>query len=132
MAAARKKSAPKTPAAPADPATAADREEAKVRAKARARQSAAKGGKKPSAEQLAAALKDMEWDSPAGKIKMALADGHQAIQDTAIGKTRWDAAKKIVMIEDIQRFPAECVNPPADMKGEDWIKAGFPNAKSCP
>jgi len=93
---------------------------------------AANGGKKPNSEQLAAALKGAEWDSPAGKIRMTLADGHQAIQDTAIGKTRYDAAKKMVMIDDIQRFPAECVNPPANMKSEEWIKAGFPGAKGCP
>lgn len=90
---------------------------------------AANGGKKPSHEQLAAALKGMEWDSPAGKIRMALGDGHQAIQETAIGKTRYDATKKMVMLDDIQRFPAECVNPPANIKSEDWIKAGFPGAK---
>jgi branched-chain amino acid transport system substrate-binding protein len=93
---------------------------------------AANGGKKPNSEQLAAALKGSEWASPAGKISMALADGHQAIQETAIGKTRYDAAKKMVMIDDIVRFPAECVNPPSDMKSEDWIKAGFPGAKGCP
>ena len=93
---------------------------------------AANGGKKPNSEQLAAALKGSEWDSPAGKIRMALADGQQAIQETAIGKTRYDAAKKMVMIDDIVRFPAECVNPPAGMKSEDWIKAGFPGAKGCP
>jgi branched-chain amino acid transport system substrate-binding protein len=93
---------------------------------------AANGGKKPSSEQLAAALKGSEWDSPAGKIRMALGDGHQAIQETAIGKTRFDAAKKMVVLDDIQRFPAECVNPPANMKAEEWIKAGFPGAKGCP
>ena len=93
---------------------------------------AANGGKKPTHDQLAAALKGSEWDSPAGKIRMALGDGHQAIQETAIGKTRYDAAKKMVMLDDIQRFPAECVNPPAGMKAEDWIKAGFPGAKACP
>jgi branched-chain amino acid transport system substrate-binding protein len=92
---------------------------------------AANGGKKPTHEQLAAALTGLEWDSPAGRIRMALGDGHQAVQDTAIGKTRYDAAKKMVMIEDIQRFPADCVNPPANMKSEEWIKAGFPGAK-CP
>ena len=90
---------------------------------------AANGGKKPNHEQIAAALKGSEWDSPAGRIRMALGDGHQAIQETAIGKTRYDAAKKMVVIEDIQRFPAECVNPPANMKSEEWIKAGFPGAK---
>lgn len=93
---------------------------------------AANGGKKPNSEQIAAALKGSEWASPAGKISLALADGHQAIQETAIGKTRYDAAKKMVMIDDIVRFPAECVNPPAGMKSEDWIKAGFPGAKGCP
>ena len=90
---------------------------------------AANGGKKPTPEQLAAALKGSEWDSPAGRIRMALGDGHQAMQDTAIGRTRYDAAKKMVVLDDIQRFPAECVNPPANMKSEDWIKAGFPGAK---
>lgn len=90
---------------------------------------AANGGKKPTHEQLAAALTNMEWDSPAGKIRMTLGEGHQATQDTAIGKTRFDAAKKMVVLEDIQRFPAECVNPPAGMKSEDWIKGGFSGAK---
>ncbi len=93
---------------------------------------AANGGKKPNSEQLAAALKGLEWASPAGQIRMTLGDGHQAVQDTAIGKTRYDAAKKMVVLDDIQRFPADCVNPPAGMKSEDWIKAGFPGAKGCP
>ena len=90
---------------------------------------AANGGKKPTSEQLAAALKGMEWDAPGGKIRMALGDGQQAIQETAIGKTRYDAAKKMVVIDDIQRFPAECVNPPAHMKSEDWIKSDFAGSK---
>jgi branched-chain amino acid transport system substrate-binding protein len=90
---------------------------------------AANGGKKPTPEQLAAALQSSEWEAPAGRIRMALGDGHQAIQDTAIGRTKYDAAKKMVTLEDIQRFPAECVNPPANMKSEDWIKGGFPGAK---
>jgi branched-chain amino acid transport system substrate-binding protein len=90
---------------------------------------AANGGKKPTPEQLAAALTGSTWESPAGPIRMALGDGHQAIQDTAIGRTRWDAGKKMVVLEDIQRFPAECVNPPANMKSEDWLKAGMPGAK---
>ena len=89
----------------------------------------ANGGKKPTPEQLAAALKGSSWQSPAGTITMALGDGQQAIQETAIGRTRWDAGKKMVMIDDIMRFPAECVNPPASMKTEDWLKAGFPGAK---
>jgi branched-chain amino acid transport system substrate-binding protein len=90
---------------------------------------AANGGKKPTHEQLAAALTNLEWDTPAGKIRMALGNGHQAVQDTAIGQTRYDTAKKMVVLDDIQRFPADCVNPPANMKSEEWIRAGFPGAK---
>jgi branched-chain amino acid transport system substrate-binding protein len=51
---------------------------------------AANGGKKPSPEQLAAALRNSEWDSPAGKIRMNLGNGHQATQDTAIGRTKYE------------------------------------------
>jgi branched-chain amino acid transport system substrate-binding protein len=36
-----------------------------------------------------------------------------------------------VTLVDIQRFPAECVNPPAGVKGVDWINGGFKGAK-CP
>jgi branched-chain amino acid transport system substrate-binding protein len=90
---------------------------------------AANGGKKPNAEQLSAALKGLEWDSPAGRIRMNLGDGQQATQETAIGKTRWDAAKKMTVIDDIQRFPADCVNPPAGVKSEEWIKNGMAGSK---
>jgi branched-chain amino acid transport system substrate-binding protein len=92
---------------------------------------AANGGKKPTPEQLAAALRNSEWDSPAGRIRMNLGGGHQATQDTAIGRTKYDPAKKMVTLVDIQRFPADCVNPPPGVKGEDWIKGGFAGAK-CP
>lgn len=87
------------------------------------------GGKKPTGAQIAAALKGSSWESPGGKIEMVLGNGHQAIQPIAIGQTRWDPDRKMVVVEDIQRFDARCANPPANMKSIDWIKAGFPNAK---
>ena len=90
---------------------------------------AANGGNKPTPEQLAAALRGSEWNSPAGPIRMALGGGHQAVQDTAIGRTKYDAAKKMVTLQDIQRFGADCVNPPANIKSEEWIKAGMPGAR---
>jgi branched-chain amino acid transport system substrate-binding protein len=90
---------------------------------------AANGGKKPTHEQLAAALKGLEWDSPAGRIRMANSGGHQAIQDTAIGRTKYDPQRKMVTLVDIQRFPAECVNPPPDMKSDEWLKGGMKGAK---
>ena len=90
---------------------------------------AANGGKKPSTEVLAASLRGSEWMSPGGKIRMALSNGQQAIQDSAIGRTQWDGAKKMVVLNDIQRFDAECVNPPLNVKSEDWLKSGFAGAK---
>lgn len=90
---------------------------------------ATNGGKKPTHEQLAAAMKGFQWESPGGMIKMSNGNGHQAIQDTAIGRTKYNTDKKRVDIVDIVRFPADCVNPPADMKSEDWIKSGFKGAK---
>ncbi len=90
---------------------------------------AANGGKKPTSDEMAAAMVGIEWDAPSGHIKMALGDGHQAIQDNAAGRTKWDGEAKMVKLVDIVRFPAECVNPPPGVKSVDWIAQGFPGAK---
>lgn len=89
----------------------------------------ANGGKKPSSDELAAAMKGLEWDAPSGKIQMTLGDGHQAIQPNAIGTTKWDETTGKMTLVDIEYYAAECVNPPAGTKAVDWIKAGFPGAK---
>jgi branched-chain amino acid transport system substrate-binding protein len=90
---------------------------------------AANGGKKPSTEQIAEALRGSSWDTPGGTIRMALGDGQQAVQSTAIGRTKFDAASKRVIAVDIQTFGADCVNPPNGVKSLDWIKAGMQGAK---
>ncbi len=87
------------------------------------------GGKKPTSEEMADALRGSSWESPAGTIRMALGGGQQAVQGTAIGRTKYDAAAKRVVAVDVQRFNADCVNPPPGVKSLDWIKAGFPGAK---
>ena len=89
----------------------------------------ANGGKKPSNEELAAAMKGLEWNAPSGKIQMVLGDGHQAIQPNAIGTTKWDTANNKMTLIDLEYYAAECVNPPNGTKAVDWIKAGFPGAK---
>ncbi len=88
----------------------------------------ANGGQKPSKEQVAAALKGSTWESPGGQIEMALGDGHQAIQPIAIGRTVKNDAGKVV-IGDIQRFDARCVNPPAGVNSVEWIESGFKGAE---
>ena len=87
------------------------------------------GGKKPTPEEMADALRGSTWDTPGGPIQMVLGGGQQAIQNTAIGRTKYDAASKRVVAVDVQTFNAECVNPPAGVKSLDWIKAGMPGAR---
>ena len=87
------------------------------------------GGKKPSTDELVEAMTGLEWQSPGGLIQMKLADGHQAIQSIAFGRTKYDPQKKRVDLVDIEYFPAECVNPPAGVKSIDWIKGGMEGAK---
>ncbi|WP_404385445.1 ABC transporter substrate-binding protein [Caenispirillum salinarum] len=86
------------------------------------------GGQKPTKEQVAAALKGASWESPAGQIEMALGNGHQAIQPTAIGRTQKNDEGKVV-IGDIVRFNARCVNPPEGKKSIEWIESGFEGAQ---
>ena len=90
---------------------------------------AVNGGKKPTSDEMAAAMVGIEWDAPAGHIKLALGDGHQAIQSMAAGRSKWDPDAKMVRLVDIERFAAECVNPPPGIKSADWITKGFPDAK---
>jgi len=87
------------------------------------------GGKKPTTDELIAAMTGLEWQSPGGLIQMKLADGHQAIQPIAFSRTKYNPDLKRVDLVDIQYFPAECVNPPAGIKAIDWIKGGMQGAK---
>jgi branched-chain amino acid transport system substrate-binding protein len=87
------------------------------------------GGKKPSTDELVEAMTGLEWQSPGGLIQMKLADGHQAIQPIAFGRTKYNPDAKRVDLVDIQYFAAECVNPPPGVKALDWIKGGMQGAK---
>jgi branched-chain amino acid transport system substrate-binding protein len=84
---------------------------------------AANGGKRPSAEQVAAALKGTTFESPGGTVRMAIGKGHQAIMETAYGMSQRKGGK--ITITNVRRYPAEKVNPPEGIKSSDWIKNGF-------
>ena len=73
-------------------------------------------------------MEGLKWDTPSGPAEMALGNGHQAIQDQAIGKSKWNNNEKRVEIVDIEYFKAACVNPPDGIKSLEWIKSGFPGA----
>ncbi|MGB0085857.1 MAG: ABC transporter substrate-binding protein [Rhodomicrobiaceae bacterium] len=90
---------------------------------------AANGGKRPTKEQVAAALKGAEFQGPSGTIRMTLGNGHQGISDMAYGTYKFDTKTNKPEIVDIVRYPAECVNPPPGQTAVEWIKAGMPGAK---
>jgi branched-chain amino acid transport system substrate-binding protein len=85
----------------------------------------ASGGKRPTNEQVAAALKGLSFEGPGGPVKMAIGKGHQAIMETAYGQTKRVGGK--ITLTNVKRYPAEKVNPPEGVKSADWIKGGFKN-----
>ena len=86
----------------------------------------------PTQDQVIAALEHLEFQTPSGRIKLALGKGHQGVEPVAFGITGdFDQATGEVKLTRVIEFPVECVNPPEGMKSEDWIKQGFPGAK-CP
>ena len=86
------------------------------------------GGGNPSQAQVIKAFEHLAWDSPSGRVRMAIAGGHQAIQDTAYGQFKFDRKTGQATFTKVRRYNAECVNPPDGVKSLDWIKSGFKGA----
>jgi len=90
---------------------------------------AAAGGTKPNSDAIAAAFKGIEYDGPAGHVKLTLGEGHQGVTETAYGTYKYNKETKEPEVVDIVRYPAECVNPPPGVEAEKWIAEGMPGAK---
>jgi branched-chain amino acid transport system substrate-binding protein len=90
---------------------------------------AAKAGKRPTNDEIIAAFEGLEFEGPSGTVKMAIGNGHQGIAGTAYGTYKFNKAEGKAEIVDIVRYPAECVNPPANMTSTAWLEAGMPGAK---
>jgi branched-chain amino acid transport system substrate-binding protein len=90
---------------------------------------AAKKGAKPSTDEVVAAFEGIEFDGPSTRIKLAIGNGHQGISEIAYGTYRFNKEKGQPEVVDIMRFPAECVNPPANTTADEWLKGGMKGAK---
>jgi branched-chain amino acid transport system substrate-binding protein len=90
---------------------------------------AAKGGQQPAIDDIVKAFEGIEFEGPSAKIRMAIGGGHQGIADIAYGSFRFNKAEGKAEIVDVVRYPAECVNPPANMTSTAWLEAGMPGAK---
>jgi branched-chain amino acid transport system substrate-binding protein len=88
-----------------------------------------KNGAKPTIDEVVAAFENLEFDGPSTRIKMAIGNGHQGISEIAYGTYKFNKQKNAPEIVDVMRFPAECVNPPADTTAEEWLKGGMKGAK---
>ena len=86
-----------------------------------------KAGSGAGQEKVIAALEGSSFETPSGTIRMALAKGHQAIEETVYGTTK--TVKGQVTVVNVKRYPAEVVNPPEGMKTQDWIKASLKRTK---
>lgn len=83
---------------------------------------AAKGGK-PAQDDIIAALEGLEFEGPGGTVKMALGNGHQAVQDMYYGQFTNKGGKPGMI--NVKRYPADCVNPPDGVTSTEWIKNGL-------
>lgn len=92
-------------------------------------EAAAELGRFPTNEEVIDAFEYLAWDTPSGPVELALGKGHQAIQASAIGVTRWNAEEERVELVDIKRYAARCVNPPEGVLAVEWIKDGMPGAQ---
>jgi branched-chain amino acid transport system substrate-binding protein len=89
----------------------------------------AKNGGKPTIDEVVAAFKGIEFEGPSAHIRLAIGDGHQGISDIAYGTYKFNKDKGAPEVVDIIRFKAECVNPPAGVTADDWLKGGMKGAK---
>ncbi|MBL27702.1 MAG: ABC transporter substrate-binding protein [Rhodospirillaceae bacterium] len=83
----------------------------------------------PTTDQVIAAFEHLEFVGPSGPVTMAIGNGHQAVQENAIGMTKYDEDLGRVTLTNITRYDQWCVNPPDGVSSVEWIKSGMPGAK---
>jgi len=81
----------------------------------------------PNDDEVIAAFEKLGFDSPSGRVNMALGKGHQAVMGTAYGTTRNENG--VIKVGNIKYYDAERVTPPEGMTSLDWIKSGFKRSK---
>jgi branched-chain amino acid transport system substrate-binding protein len=90
---------------------------------------AKKGGARPTTDEVIAAFEGIEVVTPSTTVRLAIGKGHQGVSDTAYGTYKFNKSEGKPELTDITRYPAECVNPPADMDSVAWLESGMKGAK---
>jgi len=86
---------------------------------------AAGKNEKPDKESIIAAFENLEFEAPSGTVRMALGNGHQAVQDMFYGQFTNKSGKPEVY--NVKRYPAECVNPTDGVTSSEWISTSLKN-----
>jgi branched-chain amino acid transport system substrate-binding protein len=86
-------------------------------------------GRGPTAEEVAAAFRHLEFATPGGSIRMAIGNGSQGIESVAVGTYRYNKETRMPELHDVVEYPAECVNPPNGTTATEWLKNGMPGAR---
>ena len=81
------------------------------------------GGAAPGQDQVIAAFERLSFETPSGKIEMALGKGHQAVEGTVYGMAK-TAGGKLTFVK-VKQYPPDKVNPPEGVKSADWIKTSL-------
>ncbi|MCR6632441.1 MAG: ABC transporter substrate-binding protein [Magnetospirillum sp.] len=95
--------------------------------KAAVEKAAGAPGSIPAADKISAAFANLSFESPSGTVKMARANGHQAMQGISYGEYHFENGKPV--LKNVRTYADTCVTPPEGVSGQDWIKAGMPGAK---
>lgn len=87
----------------------------------------AKNGAWPTQEEIIAAFKDLDFETPSGSIKITSSqDGQQqAVYGITAGKA--DPKFGFPLLDKIATWPAAAVNPPPGKKTLEWIDNEFKN-----
>jgi branched-chain amino acid transport system substrate-binding protein len=89
----------------------------------------AKGGERPTTDEVIAAFENLTFESMGQTLEMSLGNGHQAVGETAYGTYEFDEETSTPTIVDVIRYPAACVNPPEGTTSTEWLESGMPGAQ---
>ncbi len=81
----------------------------------------AAGGAWPTAEQVANAFAGIEYRVPPGRAHVVRQD-HNAVEPAIVGVTKQTGQYPFAILERIELFPPEEVNPPLGVKTDQWIE----------
>src|SRR5262249_668087 len=90
---------------------------------------AKKGGARRSREEFTAAFEGIKARRRSGSFRLPMGKAHQGTADTAYGTFHFNKAEGKPELVDIVHYPAECVNPPADVDSVAWLEGGMKGAK---